>query len=151
MGMYTALSLGIELKRDVPQHVIDVLRYMVGDFDDGYTLTSHPDHPFFDCARWHFLLRCDSYYFDWQTHWSFEKDHINEQYYLSGVSNLKNYNNEIVQFMSWIRPYIDDSAQGFIGWTQYEEQLAPDLIIRGTDGEIRFVQTEQLIEKELLI
>lgn len=146
MGMYTALSLGVQLKKDIPQHVIDVLRYMVGDYDLFDELVLHPDHKFFNqCSRWQMLLRCDSYYFDYQTGWTFEFDNISQTYFLSGVSNLKNYDNEIKLFVDWLSPYIHPSTCGFIGWTMYEEQWAPDLIMRSAeDPRIFYVGTEAL-------
>jgi len=150
MGTYTEISLGVELKKDAPQYVIDVLNQMVNGHEP---ITSHPDHKFFNqCDRWQYLFRMDSYYFSWQTHWSFEKDHISGTYYLSGVSNLKNYSNEISHFMSWINPFLHNSCAGVIGWTQYEEQMSPDLIARrcfdsaSEDYVITFVRTEDLVE-----
>ena len=154
MGMYTALSLGVELKKDVPDYVTDVLRYMVGDTDG--ELVSHLDLKFFSqCPRWRMLLRCDSYYFDYQTQWTFFKDEISDTWFLSGVSNLKNYNNEIKEFLDWLSPFIHPSTCGFIGWTMYEEQWAPDLIMRSTkaglngaeDPRIFYVRTEAHVDQ----
>jgi len=132
MGMYTALSLGVEIRKDAPQIVIDVLNEMVGGREIDFVL---PDHPLFKCNRWSFMLRCDSYYFDYQTHFSFEHDHISGTYFLSGVSNLKNYGGEITLFLDWLQPYIHQASAGFIGWTQYEEDDFPTLLMLKCVGD----------------
>lgn len=139
MGMYTAISLGIELKADTPSYQIDLLRYMVGvlesekhvSVDSFFKLYSPlPVHPFFHTTRWASMLRCDSYYFDYQTHYSITYDKISAACYLSGVSNLKNYDNEIDLFLDWIGPNI--ATDGFIGWKMYEEDVAPTMLFKDT-------------------
>ena len=141
MGMYTAISLGVELNIPKDGQVAKLLRYMVGDSQDPPWLSladhdaANERHPFFSCPRWGFMLKCDSYYFDYQTNWSFEWDHISRNYYLSGVSNLKNYSGEIEQFLDWLNPYIHDSSAGFIGWTMYEEAWMPTILMRRRLGE----------------
>lgn len=153
MGMYTALSLGIELVQDVPQEVIDTLRFMI----DGPTEEQMPaglyhvsaaqefapadfDHEFFDCDRWTMLFRYDSYYFDWQTKWELDRDDLygsdKPKYYLTGVSNLKNYDGEIRKFLAWLTPYID--THGYLGWTMYEEDVLPTLIYKD-ENELRYI------------
>lgn len=145
MGMYTALSLGVELKEGVPQEVVDTLRFMIeGPTDEQmppgmYHVSAAQQfapadfsHSFFDCDRWTMLFRCDSYYFDWQTGWRLDRDDLygpeRPKYYLTGVSNLKNYDGEIRKFLDWLSPYIDTT--GFLGWTMYEEDLVPTIIYR---------------------
>ena len=48
MGMYTELVLGVELSRETPKEVIDVLKYMMGEH---YENLLHKEilenHPFF--------------------------------------------------------------------------------------------------------
>ena len=151
MGMYTALSLGIEFKDNTPQDVIDILKFMI----DGPTeeqmpsgmyhvsaaqafAPPHDGHRFFACERWTMLFRCDSYYFDWQTHFELFKDDLypdRAKYYLTGVSNLKNYNDEIMKFLDWIFPYIE--TDGFIGWTMYEEDEHPTLLYKAWSAHMK--------------
>lgn len=135
MGMYTALSLGVEL--DIPQNgqVAELLRYMTGDLDElpKLALVDHDEanqsHPFFSCSRWNFMMRCDSYYFDWDTRFTLRWDPIANNYFLCGVSNLKNYGDEINQFLDWLRPFIHRSVAGYIGWTMYEEDEFPTILM----------------------
>lgn len=124
MGMYTALSLGVELNPKGTD-LIDILRYMTGQSD-----TCPPvdrDAPIFSTPRWEFMLRCDSYYFDYQTHFEVVEDSIvRPRFFLSGVSNLKNYDDEINKFLMFLRPHIE--SYGFIGWTLYEEDEEPPIL-----------------------
>lgn len=161
MGMYTALSLGIELKDGTPKEVIDIIRFMVdGPTDEQMPSELHhvtaaqqfapplPDHELFRCDRWTMLFRCDSYYFDWETGWKLTQDDLYEdrpKFFLTGVSNLKNYDGEIRKFLAWIQPYID--TDGFIGWTMYEEDPAPTLIFNDAyeDRGMTFFNTPNAI------
>lgn len=124
MGMYTELNIGVELKRDTPQEVIDVIDYMAGNKE---TIENIPNHPLFDTSRWAYLLRASSYYFDAQPINHFKRDDITGTYFLTSVSNLKNYHSEIELFLDWISKYID--TDGFIGYKRYEESRYPTLII----------------------
>ena len=130
MGMYTALSLGVQFHRDTPRDVIDTIEYMVNGrremAADKYAARAL--HPLFSTPRWTALLRCDSYYFDYQTHFDFIFDPIAECWFLSGVSNIKNYSNEINLFLDWIQPHIE--SYGYIGWKMYEEDVAPTPLFR---------------------
>ena len=157
MGMYTALSLGVELNIEQGSEVAQLLNYMVNGTepekkDINWLASQHAgDTDLFECDRWAILLRCDSYYFDFQTHFELRWDDISNSYYLSGVSNLKNYSGEIKKFLDWLNPYIDPSVCGFIGWTMYEEDFAPELIMRehvsGQEEKvIHYVPTEAHVE-----
>lgn len=131
MGMYTELVFATRLKRDIPNNVHDVLLYMVGDDD---ACGEPPNHPLFDTTRWEFMLRCDSYYFDGDTHSEFNWDKIGEFYTLTVRCNLKNYSGEIGEFLDWLGPYVDSYPGEFHGTTRYEEDLHPTLIYWAADG-----------------
>lgn len=145
MGMYTALSLGIELKKDAPVTVIRTIERMLGH---NPILTEPPDHPLFKRERATWMLTCDSFYFDWQTGWRFELNEISESWYLSGVCNLKNYNDEIDLFLDWITPYIETT--GYIGWKMYEEDELPTILSMRNDNGKKEWQIEELHPSHLL-
>lgn len=143
MGMYTALSLGVELNRELlrkmnhsvePCCPADVLEYLVTGRREraAHAYASQSLHPLFSSDRWPVLLRCDSYYFDYQTRWDFKYDSIAKHYFLSGVSNLKNYNNEIGKFLDWLKPFI--ITEGWIGWTMYEEDGLPTMLMNDREN-----------------
>jgi len=127
MGMYTALSLGVQLDDEFPQ-VTETLSNLI----HGNPVTGQ-NHPFFSTPRGAYLLRMDSYYFDYQTHWELKQDEFNGTY-LSGVSNIKNYDNEIDKFLDWLSPHM--VTTGFIGWTMYEEDDFPTILMRHRKGQI---------------
>lgn len=126
MGMYTEFHFNSELKEDVPESVLAVLRYMLPS-DNEQPEPPLPDHPFFKCERWRMLLTMDSYYFDADTHSTLRLDH-DESYYLCVRSNLKNYDNEINRFVDWITPYLDKFGGEFLGFKRYEEIEVPTLL-----------------------
>lgn len=123
--MYTELHYNTELKRDVPDSVINILRYMLGETEDK---PETPNHDLFSCNRWRMMLKSDSYYFDADTHSTLRYDEISGSYYLCIRCNLNNYDNEIEKFCNWIRPYLEKQKGDFLGFSRYEEDEAPELI-----------------------
>lgn len=123
MGMYTELVMACELKSNVPEDVIGTLKYMVGDSE---YLATVPIHNLFETDRWKWMLRSNSYYFDGDTHSTFRYDDIAKAYYLTVRCNLKNYCDEIYEFLNWIVQY--SYTDGFVGYSRYEEAENPTLI-----------------------
>lgn len=131
MGMYTELHFNAELAKNVPEPVIEVLKYMVGDIEQKPGVL--PEHELFaNGTRWRGMLRTDSYYFDADTHSTLRFDEIGGQYYLCIRTNLKNYGSEIEKFIDWIAPYLDEHINNgdFLGFYRYEENNEPTLIYR---------------------
>lgn len=124
MGMYTELHFNSELKKDTPEDVINILKFMVDGGDEPDTL----EHDLFNAERWRFMLQCDSYYFDADTHTTLRYDDIAKSYFLCIRTNLKNYDSEIEKFIDWIMPYLDKFDGDFLGFYRYEEHEQPILI-----------------------
>ena len=127
MGMYTEIHFNAELKKDTPEEVINILKYMVGDIKEK---PSRPVHDLFCCSRWKWLFTMDSYYFDADTHSTLRYDDISNAYYLCVRSNLKNYDSEIELFIDWIDPYLYKIKGDFLGFSRYEEFEEPTLIYK---------------------
>ena len=125
MGMYTELHYNAELKSNVPEDVIEILRYMIGNTE---TKPKTPKHDLFGDTRWSSMLQSDSYYFDADTFSTLRYDNISVSYFLCIRCNLKNYQNEISLFTDWIRPYIRKNKGDFLGFFRYEESEEPSLI-----------------------
>lgn len=130
MGMYTELDLNAELRRDTPDEVLGVLRYMVGG---SAKPPAPPSHPLFETARWRSMLTCDSYYFDAWTHSRVIVDNIAHATYLNVRCNLKNYDDEIGKFLDWIDPWLEKDKGEFLGFYRYEESEEPALIYKRFD------------------
>jgi len=125
MGMYTELHFNAELKKDTPQAVIEILKFMIGEIDEQPPV---PYHSLFEkTQRWPWMLRSDSYYFDADTHSTLRYDN-QESYYLCIRCNLKNYDDEIEKFIDWVMPYLDKDEGEFLGFSRYEETQHPTLI-----------------------
>ena len=124
MGMYTELILGAELKKDVPDIVVNTLKYLVGDIEEkprDFPLTGE---------RSDWMLQMGSYYFAINNSvckmWF---DDIDSRWHISTRSNLKNYDGEIEEFLEWLKPYIDGGS-GFndmYAIVMYEEAEEPTI------------------------
>lgn len=127
MGMYTELHFNAELLPETPAHIIETLEYML---DNSKPIPTMLDHELFSASRWSYMLKCDSYYFDADTHSTLRFDDISDSYFLCIRCNLKNYDQEISKFISWIMPFIDAEPGDFIGFYRYEESNEPTLIYK---------------------
>jgi len=132
MGMYTEFHFNAALKDNAPNSVIEILEFMLGDSAERPEL---PAHLLFQSDRWEWMLRCDSYYFDADTHSTLKYDEVSKQYYLCIRCNLKNYNDEIEKFILWIMPYLDKHPGDFLGFSRYEETEKPTLIFMERQGQ----------------
>jgi hypothetical protein len=140
MGMYTELSLGIELKKETPDVIINILKgIIIGDLFDPKV-----DHPLLRTDRWYWLLAsAGSYYFDRKPNTIFKKDDITNTYFLSFTSNIKNYGSEWEYFLDFISPYIE--TNGYIGTYMYEEWEDP-ILLYNRNGKITYKDPKRLGE-----
>lgn len=134
MGMYTELNISAVFEKDC--EILPVLRYMVGQEVEDVIV---PKHNLFNSGRWEFMLRCDSFYFD-HTANSELVDRFDVDYVLNVRCDLKNYSDEIEDFLDWIRPYT--RTRGFIGYKRYEEDANPTLIYL-TDEGVEYKKVER--------
>jgi len=134
MGIYTEFHFNVELINDIPSDVLKILEYMISRDNDKYDNVDKlqlPDHPFFtNSKRWVWMLHSDSYYFSADTHSTLRQDDspYNITRYLCIRCNLKNYCNEIENFVDWINPYVKADKGDFLGFSRYEESEDPEII-----------------------
>jgi hypothetical protein len=128
MGMYTEFHFNAQLKKDTPKSIINILKDMIyGDRE--YEEIKTPDHPLFtNSQRWYGMLTCDSYYFAADTISTLRFDDTAERYFLCIRCNLKNYDNEIENFVDWIDPYIEAKSENFLGFSRFESRQEPSII-----------------------
>lgn len=120
--MYTELIFGAELKKDTPPEVVGTLRYLIGDSESKDNLVFETKSGRRFCGN--------SYYFGvsrpvnkmWY-------DEISEAYIVSIRCSLKNYDNEITDFLEWIEPYIDSGSgqDDMYAIVMYEEWCEPKI------------------------
>lgn len=135
MGMYTEFVFGGALHDDVPENVLNILRYLVEPIesvraDHLFRKLEIPDHPFFQTERWQGIAVTSSCYFGYnRPHSALVYDEINHHWVVAIRSSIKNYSHEIEKFVDWIRPYIRKGSgeQNFIGYSLYEADVAPTL------------------------
>ncbi len=130
MGMYTELHYNVSLKKETPRNIIDTLKEMLNFDDEPKPKKDLPNHVLFTLPRWKLMLQCDSYYFDSETNSTLKFDEITKHFYLNVKCNLKNYSNEIEQFVDWLNPHVDCYDGDFLGFHRYEESNTPTLIFK---------------------
>lgn len=131
MGMYTKLKVEIELdhsKKDFHK-VVDVLCYMLYNTIKPESV-NYFNHPLFETSRWDWMFRSSSFYFD-EHEPSYLRNHT-----LHVDFDINNYDNEIQNFLDWIRPY--SSSVGDVGIYQYEEDEQETRVIFTENGKVRF-------------
>lgn len=121
MGMYTELVISTRIVDD--PHVINILKYMIGETEEKPEL---PDHPLFQTDRWKIMLSCCSHYFTPSVVHQLQYNKIGGYWVFINRSDFKNYDNEVNKFFDWIQPYIEgDSDHEMIGYSRYEESDQP--------------------------
>jgi len=117
MGHYTEMVLVVELKDDLPSKVLKALEWL----KDPDKLDDTPliDHPFWKKPRAINFRMVDKHDFS----------HL-EIFH----ANLKDYENEIQEFLAWIVPYCKLEDHQVVGFTKYEEQDFPRNLIARSYG-----------------
>ena len=136
MGYYTAIHFDGKLKRNIPEHVIKTLKYML----DAYaTLETSRDQipfplnedgnpsPLAHTDRWNSLFVMSSAYFHAETESYMQQ--VRDDTYLHVVANLKNYDDEIEKFMCWIAPFIEAEANSWIGFALTEDDWVTEYYV----------------------
>lgn len=126
MGMYTELVLKCRIKENSPDSVKAVINHLFCSADAPETL---PEHPFFGLTRWHCIGGMSSFYHHPEVVNSVPKFDFTDSNYIFSRSDIKNYDGEIEAFIDWIKPYLENEEGECIGWSWYEEDLQPTLII----------------------
>jgi hypothetical protein len=127
MGTYTEINCAFELIKETPQDVIAILTHMLDRRN--HRPTPMPTHPLFETESWDMLLTSSSYYFAaTEAQSAVWLDEIDGQHRVAIRSNLKNYDDEIEEFIDWITPYIDALPGDFLGYSRYENTEVPTLI-----------------------
>lgn len=128
MGMYTELLLGVRLKAETPEHVIQTIHHMRDNTQP--MPAEYPSHELFRTERWDWMLRSGgSYYFEAHSGISrFDFDEITCGWQLTVLFNIKNYSGEIEAFVDWIMPWVDAFPGTMLGYKRYEEADEPTII-----------------------
>lgn len=129
MGMYTEIYLSVSLKEDTPSNIIDVLKYMFSDKCDNQP-KDLPKHEFFILPRWEMIGRGSSCYFVPRPTSAMWEEYYSDGWYITSRSDLKNYSGEVEAFFDFLMPYVDAHEGEFIGYSRYEEDDTPAIILK---------------------
>lgn len=137
MGMYTEFHVNLDLKSDLP---LD-LQIWLKDWCKKPPTKAYDGHPFFKTTRWNFFPRAGSMMFPFEPYSEFFDRSIGTSkiYAMSIHCQLKNYDEEIGQFLGWILPFCEPDQ--FIGYKRYEEDKDPTLLYIQTDGTLEAIPT----------
>lgn len=118
--MYTELIFGASFKEDTPKELIDTLRWMAGDLDQQpeVCLWNNMRNP----------LSGGSFYFAVDTHVT-KMWFAGDSWRLSSRANIKNYGNEIEEFLNMVKPYIEygSGERDFYAIVTYEASDEPTI------------------------
>lgn len=122
MGMYTEIYVNVDLKKETPKEIIDILRHLCAE--DSTKEAEEFADKFGErfCCLFHNM----SYYTPYTQCGKVTYDEITEQYSLIGKGDIKDYWGDIDKFFEWIAPYVD-GIEEFVGYERYEESLVPTL------------------------
>ena len=136
MGMYTEMHLFVELKKELRKDIKEWLYAQVSDTRDVVDVSNECPKEL-KGTRFETGLLCSSYYFDMQPVLIFRFDKISQTYFLTVLTNLKNYDREIKKFLTILEPYIDTYDGTHIGHMRYETYNNPTLL---------FMQDRKIVE-----
>jgi hypothetical protein len=123
VGMYTEFFFRAPLRGDVDRQFFVRLNETPDSFTPVHGL---PEHPFFQCERWHNLFCGGSAYHETRG-FDLRYDSFRSQHILFCHSSFKNYDGEIEKFLDWIDPMVEELEGTFLGYSLYEEDEQPIL------------------------
>ena len=156
MGMYTEIYVNVDLKQDLPDDVLYILKGLVrnvtctGNYDNDKEFRHETVDAFEDekwkkltenfGSRFGYLFYNMSYYTPYTTVARLNYDFVSDSWSLIGKGDIKNYDGEIEQFFEWIAPYV---TTDFMGYSRYEEHREPTLFFSDHYGEEEYDNTHQ--------
>lgn len=151
MGVWVEFVMACELKKDIPQQVIDVLTCI----DDPSRIELCKDldiplHPFFQEEDWPTIFLTDCAYFPGDINYTFRYDDDSKAYHLTLHFKVKG-NFYVNGFLHWLSPYSD--TQGFVGYTRTNETPEISLILFEKDkaylAEVTSTERVEISERML--
>ena len=127
MGMYTELHFNVKIKQDAEEahKVLDFIFDESRDQDGGhhkFIVDNNLTHKWFSTKRWWWMFFGGSAYFTAPTQSEFKKiGDYDEKKTLSIRCNIKNYSDEIEEFIDWVKPFTTAFNGDFLGFYRYEE------------------------------
>lgn len=125
MGMYTEIIFGASLKESTPMDVIGTINVLItGDIIPAcFKLDTR--------LRWLLKGGSDSFYFGSRNNPPavFVFNDISKTWALTFRGNIKNYDNEIEEFLNWIKPWIEKGSgtRDMYAIVTYEEAEEPTI------------------------
>ena len=132
MGEYSEFHFEAKLRKDVPENVIAILRYML-ESEEGTarpSLSHDPDidpfdHSLFSTNLWQTRLRSDKASVAVDTHSSLRYDETSGSYVVRIRCNLDNSDALVERFVSWIMPDLNEPIDALLGFHRLHQSKWP--------------------------
>lgn len=115
MSCYITFIMGCELKKNIPQRVVDTLEYMTNPDKDANN--KYPDHPVFETDDWEYMLGKSELTYN----------ETSQTYHLKINNSIKDDIEQIEKFLHWIAPY--SKSKGVVGFVQPDYYRIPARIL----------------------
>ena len=132
MGDFTRLQFELSIKKDAPEDIVSIIRYMMGEpIENIVMILSRTDnHRLFTTSRRETMLRSFSDPADNKPdntiHSYIIKNH--QEYKLHVYSVFKAHDDEISLFFDWIHPYVNETWLTYVGTIVSDTSDHPTLI-----------------------
>lgn len=131
MGMYTELILGCKLSKSAPKLLINALDAVINHWNEkDYGDASDEVKDFIIKYDLPYLFHGSSYCFGVsRSNSAFWFDNITGCWYISTRSNLKNYEDQIENFLAYLKPYVEQGSgeADIYAYVLYEECSKPQI------------------------
>lgn len=139
MGAYEELVLSCNLKEDVPEQVLDVLRYICDPTEERRLAVVAPTHNFFRYSNWDQMGQVATAYLPGTNIGALELEEFSNTYEFSMRTIVKGGSSTIGSFVHWLAPY--SQTEGFVGYTRCDEMPDEIDLISFADGDVFYYST----------
>lgn len=124
--MYQELYLNSKLNIDIPEAILNILKFMTGDMSmQGLTLTADA---LFKTDNWEYMLQSESSRFDLESKSSVTFSSVDDCYLLRVSCSLNNQNQQIEKFLGFINSYLNKKSGEFLGYLRNEDSNEPIIL-----------------------
>lgn len=124
--MYQELYINAKLKHDVPESIVDILKYMTGDMDiDNIIITADA---LFKTENWQYMLQSESSRFDLSAKSTLDYSAVDDCYFIRVSCSLNNNENQIEKFLGFINNYLNKKPGDFLGYLRDEDSNDPYIL-----------------------
>lgn len=149
MGYYTELYLHCKFKSNLPTEIEDVLKFLFDTTQDR-KLPKLPKHPLFKTERWPVIGRMTGNNYSAVSQlYFFESTRRPEssRYELTTRFDIKNYGDEIREFLDWIKPHINNDYDDNLHLGHIKTEDGDIWLVYYANSEILYIPVDVPLEQ----